>query len=53
MSTPKARNGRSQKSERKSSKKLGATKYGADLENKNPSFTKKGPGRYHVQGGSK
>ena len=53
MSTPKARNGRSQKSQRKSSKKLGFAKYFAGLENKNPSFTKKDPGRYHAQGGGK
>ena len=48
-----SRNGRSQKTQRKSSKKLGFAKYFAGLENKNPSFTKKGLGRYHAQGGDK
>ena len=44
------RNGRSKKTERKSSSKIAKAKYGPGFENKNPSFTKKGPGRYHVQG---
>lgn len=41
-----SRNRRSQKTQRKLLKKAGAAKYA-------PSFTKKGPGRYHAQGGDK
>ena len=41
------------KIQRKSAKKVSASKYGPRFENLCPSFTKKGPGRYHVQGGSK
>lgn len=53
MKQDTSRNGRSQKTQRKSLKKAGAAKYAPGFENKNPSFTKKGPGRYHAQGGGK
>ncbi len=41
------------KTDRKVANKAAKTSRNLKRVNQNPSFTKKGPGRYHAQGGSK